>query len=132
MVPNHDCNRYCGDGDHCDLVYGDGDAGDDELRSAIVLQYQATYGVSVRRLRPAMEAPGQQLFDDAFVRQVAGVTAGDRRRWLVWWRVEPPDVLGADRRPDTAGEDLAGQPEQTRFDGMLRGLVPEACASSAG
>lgn len=56
MTHKHQCNAYCGDGLHCDLVWT-GPASEDRVGWSITQAYGYYRGLRVQRVEPAPEAP---------------------------------------------------------------------------
>jgi len=77
----HVCNAYCHDGLHCDLVYADARATEQQIAQV----YGYRLGLRIDHCEQAREAPPMAMQPSDMLDRLAGSTASDDRAWLVYW-----------------------------------------------
>lgn len=80
-MSKHICNAYCRDGLHCDLVYTDARATEQQITQV----YGWHLGLRVDHCDPAREAPPIAIQPLDMLDRLSGSTGSDDRAWLVYW-----------------------------------------------
>lgn len=91
-IPGHDCNVYCRDDEHCELVWSSfdhhpGRAGQDPPYESVRRHYDEAYrhhyGARVVRVEPAREPRPIETMDQRELTPLVG-GGGQSYAWLVW------------------------------------------------
>lgn len=93
MIDGHECNAFCHDGEHCELLYTE-DGPEDRVRLAVAQMYAWGYGARLVRLERAQEAAPLAALPTEMRRLEVGRTSVDEARWLAWFTTDEDDNDG--------------------------------------